>query len=210
MADADHSLYLCKSEKGLVFVTIYVDDLIIGGDHLDEVEHIKGLLKQEFEMKDLGELRFFLGIEIIRTKTGIWLSQRKYALDMLAKYGMSNCKPISVPFNQNVKLSAHGGKQHEDPTMYRRIVGSLIYLTISRPDLNCTVGLESQFMQAPKKPHLDAVRRTLCYVRATFMLSSMLQMLTLICLVTQVQIGPVALQIVVLPLILCSHLRVKQ
>ena len=83
MADADHSLYLCKSEKGFVFVTIYVDDLIIGGDHLDEVEHIKGLLKQEFEMKDLGELRFFLGIEIIRTKTGIWLSQRKYALDML-------------------------------------------------------------------------------------------------------------------------------
>ena len=75
MADADHSLYLCKSEKGLVFVTIYVDDLIIGGDHVDEVEHIKGLLKQEFEMKDLGELHFFLGIEIIRTKTGIWLSQ---------------------------------------------------------------------------------------------------------------------------------------
>ena len=75
MADADHSLYLCKSEKGLVFVTIYVDDLIIGGDHLDEVEHIKGLLKQEFEMKDLGELCFFLGIEIIHTKIGIWLSQ---------------------------------------------------------------------------------------------------------------------------------------
>ena len=146
MADADHSLYLCKSEKGLVFVTIYVDDLIIGGDHLDEVEHIKGLLKQEFEMKDLGELRFFLGIEIIRTKTGIWLSQRKYALDMLAKYGMSNCKPISVPLDQNVKLSAHDGKPLEDPTMYRRIVGSLIYLTISRPDLNYKVGLESQFM----------------------------------------------------------------
>ena len=82
-----------------MFVTIYVDDLIIGGDHLDEVEHIKGLLKQEFEMKDLGELRFFLGIEIIRTKTGIWLSQRKYALDMLAKYGMSNCKPISIPLD---------------------------------------------------------------------------------------------------------------
>ena len=75
MADANHSLYLCKSEKVLVFVTIYVDDLIIGDDHLDEVEYIKILLKQEFEMKDLGELRFFLGIEIIRTKTGIWLSQ---------------------------------------------------------------------------------------------------------------------------------------
>ena len=69
-------------------MNIYVDDLIIGGDHLDEVEQIKGLLRQEFKMKDLGELRFFLGIEIIRTKTGIWLSQRKYAFDMLKKYGM--------------------------------------------------------------------------------------------------------------------------
>ncbi len=66
-----------------------------------------------------------------------------------------------------MKLSAHDGKLLEDPTMYRRIVGSLIYLTISRPDLNYTVGLESQFMQAPRKPHLDAVRRTLRYVRAT-------------------------------------------
>ena len=65
---------------------------------------------------------------------------------MLAKYGMSNCKPISVLLDQNVKLSAHDGKELEDPTMYRRIVGSLIYLTISRPDLNYTVGLESQFM----------------------------------------------------------------
>ena len=74
MADADHCLYLCKSEKGIVFVTIYVNDLIIGGDHLDEVEHNKGLLKPKFEMKDLGKLHFFLGIEIIRTKTGIWLS----------------------------------------------------------------------------------------------------------------------------------------
>ena len=110
---------------------------------MDEVEHIKGLLKQEFEMKDLGELRFFLGIEIIRTKIGIWLSRWKYALDMLAKYGMSNCKPILVPSDQNVKLSAHDGKPLEDPMMYRRIVGSLIYLTISRPYLNYRVGLEN-------------------------------------------------------------------
>ena len=75
MVDADHSLYTCKSETRLVFVTIYVDDLIIGGDHLDEAEKIKGILKQEFEMKDLGELKFFLGIKIILTKTKIWLSQ---------------------------------------------------------------------------------------------------------------------------------------
>ena len=108
-------------------------------------------------MKDLGEPKFFLGIEIICTKIGIWMLQWKYALDMLAKYGMSNCKPISVPLNQNVKLSAHDRKPLKDLMMYRRIVGSLICLTISRPDLNYTVGLESQFMQATRKPHLDVV-----------------------------------------------------
>ena len=110
MADADHSLYLCKSEKGLVFGTIYVDDLIIRGDHLDEVEKVKGLLKHKIEMKNVGELKFFLGIKIIRTKIGIWLSQQKYALDMLAKYGMADCKTILKPLDQNVKLSAHDGK----------------------------------------------------------------------------------------------------
>ena len=94
-------------------------------------------------MKDLGELRYFLGIEIVRTKEGIWLSQRQYALDMLSKYGMADCKPISMPLDQNLKLRADEGQVLEDVTMYRKIVGSLIYLTISRPDLSYTVGLES-------------------------------------------------------------------
>ena len=118
-------------------------------------------------MKDLGELRYFLGIEVIRTPKGIWLSQRQYALDMLSKYGMADCKPIAMPLDVNAKLSAQVGDVLEDVTMYRKIVGSLIYLTIMRPDLSYTVGLESQFMQLPRKPHLDAVRCTTRYVRST-------------------------------------------
>jgi hypothetical protein len=118
-------------------------------------------------MKDLGELEFFLGIEVIRTPEGIWLLQRQYALDMLSKYGMVGCKPIFVPLNQNGKLSADADGVLKDATMYRKIVGSFIYMTITRPDLNYTVGLESQFMQVPRKPHLDGVRHTLRYVSAT-------------------------------------------
>ncbi|MCO5613474.1 hypothetical protein L7F22_067751 [Adiantum nelumboides] len=129
--------------------------------------HVKSLLKKKFDMKDLGELQYFLGIEIIHTEEGIWLSQRQYALDMLSKYGMADCKPISMPLDQNVKFRADEGQVLEDVTMYRQIVGSLIYLTISRPDLSYPTGLESQFMQLPKKPHLDVVRRTLRYVSAT-------------------------------------------
>ena len=93
-----------ENEKGIVIICIYVDDLIVGGDNVAEIEHVKTLLKQEFDMKDLGELRYFLGIEIVRTKEGIWLSQRQYALDMLSKYGMADCKPIAMPLDQNLKL----------------------------------------------------------------------------------------------------------
>ena len=90
----------------------------------------------------MGELRYFLGIEVIRSPNGIWLLQRQYGLDMLSKYGMTGCKPISVPLEQNVKLNAETGELLEDITMYRRIVGSLIYMTITqtRFELCCGAG----------------------------------------------------------------------
>jgi len=146
MVDADHSLYIRDNENGIVIICIYLDDLIVGGDNEGEIAHVKSLLKQEFDMKDLGELRYFLGIEIVRTKEGIWLSQRQYALDTLSKYGMADCKPIAMPLDLNLKLRADEGQVLEDVTMYRKIVGSLIYFTISRPDLSYTVSLESPFM----------------------------------------------------------------
>ena len=127
---------------------------------------MKEILCAEFDMKDLGELRYFLGIEFVKTKQGIWLVQRHYALEMLVKYGMMACKPMSTPLEQNMKLRADCGDEVEDITMYRKMVGSLIYMTITRPDLSYAVGLVSQFMQSPCKPHLDAVRRILRYVKA--------------------------------------------
>ena len=86
---------------------------------------------------------------------------------MLSRYGMTGCKPISVPLEQNVKLSSEEGELLEDVTVYRRIVGSLIYMTITRPDLSYAVRLVSQFMQAPRKPHLDVARCALRYVKST-------------------------------------------
>ncbi|MCO5559846.1 hypothetical protein L7F22_013450 [Adiantum nelumboides] len=103
MADVDHSLYVQKTDARIVIITIYVDDLIIGGDALKDIEHVKALLQKQFDKKDLGELRYFLGIEMIRNEGGIWLSQKKYGLDMLMKYGMADCKPILTPLDQNLK-----------------------------------------------------------------------------------------------------------
>jgi hypothetical protein len=118
-------------------------------------------------MKDLGKLRYFLGIEVIQSMKGIWLLQRQYALNKLSEYGMTSCKPISIPLEQNVKLSADEGDLVEDTIMYKRIMGSLIYMTITRPDLSYAIRVVSQFMQTPRKPHLDAVRRILRYIKDT-------------------------------------------
>jgi len=156
-----------KTDHGIVVIVIYVDDLIIIRDSDVDISDLKKLLKQKFEMKDLGELRYFLGIEVIHSPKGIWLLQRQYALNKLFEYGMTGCKPISIPLEQNVKLSADEGELVEDTTMYRRIVGSLIYMTITRPYLSYAVTVVSQFMQTPRKPHLDAVRRILRYIKHT-------------------------------------------
>jgi hypothetical protein len=141
--------------------------LIIIGDSAVDIFDLKKLLKQNFKMKDLGELRYFIGIEVIQSPKGIWLLQRQYALNKLTKYGMMSYKPISIPLEQNVKLNADEGDLVEDTTMYRRIVGSLIYMTITRLNLSYVVGVVGQFMQTPRKPHLDVVRRILRYIKHT-------------------------------------------
>jgi hypothetical protein len=150
---------------GVVVIVIFVDDLIITRDSDVDIFDLKKLLKQKFEMKDLGELCYFLNIEVIQSPKGIWLLQRQYALNKLFEYGMTGCKPISIPLEQNVKLSVDEGDLVEDTIMYKRTMGSLIYITITRPNLSYAVGMVSQFMQTPRKPHLDAVRRILRYIK---------------------------------------------
>jgi hypothetical protein len=156
-----------KTDHGIVVIVIYVDDLIIIGDSDEDSFDLKKFLKQKFEMKDLGKLPYFFSIEVIQSPKGIWLLRRQYALNKFSEYGMTGCKPILIPLEQNVKLSADEGDLVEDTTMYIRIVGSLIYMTITRPNLSYAVGVVSQFMQTPRKPHLDAMRRILRYIKHT-------------------------------------------
>ncbi len=111
-----------KTNHGIVVIVIYVHDLIITRNSNVNISNVKKLLKQKFEMKDLGELRYFLGIEVIQSPKGIWLLQRQYALNKLSEYGMTGCKPISIPLEQNVKLIADERDLVEDTTMYKRIV----------------------------------------------------------------------------------------
>ena len=116
-------------------------------------------------MKDLGDLSYFLGMEFTRSTQGIFISQRKYALDLLKEHGVDKQKPLKLPFDTHMKLEPQKGTPLSNPESYRRLVGQLIYLTISRPDINFSVQLLSQFMQAPTSVHMQAARRVLRYIK---------------------------------------------
>lgn len=167
ITSADASLFVKRKNSKMAVVLVYVDDLIITGDHTEMISQLKENLCIRFHMKGLGKLSHFLGLELSYESTGIVLHQKKYSFDLLKKFGMLNCKPTVTPIDTNVKLSLDVGRELEDPTMYRKIVGSLIYLTLTRPDLALTVGVLSRFMQKPRKPHLEAARRVLRYIKYT-------------------------------------------
>ncbi|KAE8706377.1 hypothetical protein F3Y22_tig00110393pilonHSYRG00025 [Hibiscus syriacus] len=164
---ADSSLFVKANEGKLAIVLVYVDDLIITGDDEAEILQTKENLSVRFQMKELGQLKHFIGLEVDHTHEGIFLCQHKYAKDLLKRFGMLKCKSTSTPMEPNVKICSHEGKDLEDATMYRQLVGSLIYLTLTRPDISYAVGVMSRYMQNPKKPHLEAIRRILRYVKST-------------------------------------------
>jgi len=164
VTSADASLFIKAKGEKLAIVLVYVNDLIITGDCEEEIFRTKENLSIRFQMKELGQLNHFLVIEVDHTQEGIFLHQQKYSKDLLKKFGMLKCKPISAPMEPNTKICAHEGKVLEDATMYRQLMGTLIYLTLTRPDISFAVGVTSHYMQNPKKPHLEAVRRILRYV----------------------------------------------
>ncbi|KAL5562933.1 hypothetical protein UlMin_032680 [Ulmus minor] len=122
---------------------------------------------RQLKLKDLGKLKYFLGIEVSQSKKGIVLSQRKYVLEILEDTGYLSAKPVNSPMEQNLSLNKDKGEFISDPTSYRSLVGRLIYLTITRPDLVYVVHLLSQHMDKPRHPHLEAAQRVLQYVKYT-------------------------------------------
>ena len=165
---SDNSLFIRSDSRGHLFIIIYVDDLVIEGEHFVDIEHIKKLLSSRLEMKDMKELHYFLGIEVIRTPDDIMLSQRHYILNLLYKFGMTECKPITTPLDRNLKLDVDSGTTKCEPTFYRQLVRSLIYLIITRPDLSYPVDLLREFMQTPRDIHLDCAKRVVRYVSVTW------------------------------------------
>ncbi|XP_026450770.1 uncharacterized protein LOC113350882 [Papaver somniferum] len=146
-------------------VLVYVDDLIVAGNNLVELHNFKTYLGQCFKMKDLGKLKYFLGLEVARSKQGFYIFQRKYALDIIIETGLLGAKPAEFPMETNHQLALAKGNVFDDVEKYRRLVGHLIYLSVTRPDLSYSLHILSQFMQQPRMEHWEAALRVVRYLK---------------------------------------------
>jgi len=165
---SNSSLSIRKTTTNFIAVLIYVDDVIITSDTLTAINQVKQFLRTTFPIKDLGKLKYFLSIEVARSKTDIVLCQRKYALDILTDSGFSGAKPVSFLMESTLKLSAYDiSPTMSDPTSYCHLIGRLLYLTITRPDLSYVIQTLSQFMSNPHTTHLQAAKKVLHYLKAT-------------------------------------------
>ncbi|KAJ9538383.1 hypothetical protein OSB04_031116 [Centaurea solstitialis] len=152
----DSGLFTRTTDSGSILLLLYVDDMIITGADSTGIASLKQSLSSSFEMKDLGDLHYFLGLEVLSDASGIYLCQVKYVSDLLSKAGFSDNKVASTPLEHNLHLAPNAGAPLQDPTRYRQLVGSLVYLTVTRPDIAYAVHTVSQFMAAPCSDHYAA------------------------------------------------------
>lgn len=162
----DDTLFTRKSGDVYMAVLVYVDDIIASSSSAATFS-LTAALKESFKLRELGPLKYFLGLEVARTSSGISICQRKYVLDLLDETGLPGCKPSSIPMDPSHKLNMETGKLLEDVELYRRLVGKLMYLTFTRPDITFAVHRLCQFTSAPREPHLTAVYKVLSYLKGT-------------------------------------------
>ncbi|XP_073152174.1 uncharacterized protein [Henckelia pumila] len=153
------------TKPGMINVLVYVDDIIVSGNDHAAIEAFKAYLSKCFYMKDLGILKYFLGIEVARGPDGIFLSQRKYSLDIISETGLLGAKPASLPLEQQHNLALANGDLLSEPEHCRRLVGRLIYLSVTRPELSYCVHTLAQFMQQPRDEHWESALRVVRYLK---------------------------------------------
>jgi len=163
----DKTLFIKKAFNDIILVQVYVDDIIFGSNNQNLCEQFVAAMQREFEMFMMGELNYFLGLQIKQLNHGTFLSQTKYCKDLLKKFDMENCKEISTPMATNCYLDSDEKGTSVDQTKYRGLIGSLLYLTACRPDIMFSVCLCSKFQSNPKESHFTAAKRILKYLQGT-------------------------------------------
>ncbi|XP_048136052.1 uncharacterized mitochondrial protein AtMg00810-like [Rhodamnia argentea] len=160
-------MFTHTSPSGCTILQLYVDDMIIIGDDYAHIAYTKQHIHRQFAMKDLGFLRYFLGIEVARNRRGILLSRQKYITDILARAELSDTRLAATPVELHLQLRSDDGEPLSDVTRYRALVGGLVYLTTTRPDIAYAVHLVGQFVAAHRTVHYASVLRILRYLRGT-------------------------------------------
>lgn len=167
MGKVDTTLFIKRKEHHLIIVQIYVDDIVFGSTDQSLCDEFSHVMHDEFEMSLMGELNFFLGLQIKQLEDGIFINQSKYIKEMLKKFEMENAKPLDTPMATNTNLSNDDEGEPMDNTKYRGMIGSLLYLTASRPDIMYSVCVCARFQENPKKSHYEAVKRIFRYIKGT-------------------------------------------
>ncbi|KAL0399091.1 UNVERIFIED_CONTAM: Retrovirus-related Pol polyprotein from transposon RE1 [Sesamum radiatum] len=152
----DHYLFTKNTDTGLLILLVYVDDVLLTGPSLSQINTAKEFLDSEFTIKNLGPAKYFLGLEIARSTAGTSVTQHKYIRDILKDTGLAICKPTSTPLPLGLKLSSASSPPLSDPEPYRRLVGRLLYLSFTRPDISFGAQQLSQFVYQPGQVHMDA------------------------------------------------------
>jgi histone deacetylase 1/2 len=166
---ADTSIFLYNKSGIIIYVLVYVDDIIVTSSSDLAIAVLLRDLNENFAIKDLGDLHYFLGIEVKKIHNGLVLTQEKYATDLIAKVGMSGCKAVPTPLSSTKQLSLIDGIPlgPDDTTNYRSVVGGLQYLTLTRPDMSYLVNKVCQFLHVPNIANWSAVKRILRYIQDT-------------------------------------------
>uniref|UniRef100_A0A2N9FVU6 Reverse transcriptase Ty1/copia-type domain-containing protein n=1 Tax=Fagus sylvatica TaxID=28930 RepID=A0A2N9FVU6_FAGSY len=166
-SNADSSLFVYKNKSVIAYLLLYVDDIVLTSNTPSYLDHLIQQLSTVFDLKDLGPLHYFLGLQVTRSSSGLFLNQAKYAYGLIKKHNMLTSKPAKSPSCPNTRLSLHEGDLLPDPHAYRSLVGALHYLTFTRPDISFSIHQVCQYMSAPTTIHLAVAKQILRYLQGT-------------------------------------------
>lgn len=157
----DATLFVKKFGNTIVYLVVYVDNLLITGNNERYIASVKEELKKGFEMIYMGLLHYSLGVEVNQIQSYSFISQKKYIRELLNRFGMEDYHPLYTPMEQNLKLKLVEENQFEDATKFKQLIGSLIYLTTTIPNISFMIGILSQFMHTTYEGHLLVVKRVI-------------------------------------------------
>lgn len=164
---SEATLYVKTDTNQILVVSLYVDDMLITGSDPKLIQQFKDEMQKVLEMTNLGLMQYFLGMEVKQYNNGIFICQQKYASDILKKFNMEDCKPMSIPMVTCEKLSNDSDAKKADEGLYRSLIGSLLYLTATRPNIMFAVSILSRYMHSLSEKHFAAGKRILRYLKKT-------------------------------------------